>query len=301
MSAKREHEHKIYVEVCAEHTLDGSIKPLSFRQEDDLSCRIDAVMDVREAPALKAGGQGTRYTCRVQDQVIYLFHDDVYWFIEETSESAGGCLPEREDRPMCGRYFIAGDDDKDDMRQIIAELNRRYEGKLELTQMQQGEIFPTAVVPVISNSRSLKPMPFLMQWGFPHFQGSGVMINARAETALEKPMFKKSMLERRCLIPASNYFEWERTGKVKRKYAIRETDGGLTYMAGIYRLNEVTQLPTFVILTCDAASNIAFIHPRMPLILPPEEREAWLSPQADVTKVMQQAQKKAKCEAVAAS
>ena len=299
MSARRQNEHKTFVEVHAEHALDGSVRPLSFRQEDDLYCRIDAIMDVRQAPALKAGGQGTRYTCRIQNQVIYLFHDDAYWFIEETNESAAGGSSESEVMAMCGRYFIGGDADEAEMRQIIEQLNRRYEGKPELAQMQQGEIFPTAIVPVISNSKSLKPMPFLMKWGFPHYEGNGVIINARAETALEKPLFQKSMQERRCLIPASHYFEWEHVGKSKRKYAIQQKGGGLTYMAGIYRLDQATQLPTFVILTCDAASNIAFIHPRMPLLLPQEEREAWLSPQADVVKVMAQAREKAGCEAVA--
>ncbi|MEG1525800.1 MAG: SOS response-associated peptidase [Clostridia bacterium] len=298
MSARRENEHKRFVEVRAEHALDGSIKPLLFREEDDLFCRIDDVMDVREAPALKAGGQGTRYTCRVQDHVLYLFHDDAYWFIEETDESACAGKVEKEGIAMCGRYFIGGDADEAEMRQIIEQLNHRYEGKPELAQMQQGEIFPTAIVPVISNSKALKPTPFLMKWGYSHYQGNGVIINARAETALEKPMLKKSMLERRCLIPASNYFEWECVGKTKRKYAIQQKDAGLTYMAGIYRLEEAMQTPTFVILTCDAAADIAFIHPRMPLLLPLEEREAWLSPSANITDVMDRAQRSAQCLAV---
>ena len=60
MSARRENEHKQFVEVRAEHQLGGAIKPIMFREEDDLYTPIDEIIDVREAPALRAGGQGIR-------------------------------------------------------------------------------------------------------------------------------------------------------------------------------------------------------------------------------------------------
>lgn len=86
MSAKRENEHKQYVSVRADHLPDGRINPRIFKYTnscgDEIVCHIDAVLDVREAPSLKAGGQGMRYTCRVGEQQHYLFHDDLYWFIE---------------------------------------------------------------------------------------------------------------------------------------------------------------------------------------------------------------------------
>ena len=53
-----------------------------FRTEDGPAVRIDRILDEREAPSLKAGGQGMRYTCQVEGGLIYLFHDDLYWFIE---------------------------------------------------------------------------------------------------------------------------------------------------------------------------------------------------------------------------
>ena len=77
-------EHKEYVKVRADFLPDGRIIPLMFKTEDGMKTVIDRVLDVRLAPALKAGGQGTRYTCRVGDSVIYLFHDRDYWFVEET-------------------------------------------------------------------------------------------------------------------------------------------------------------------------------------------------------------------------
>ena len=82
MSAHRENPAKIYVSVRADHLLNGRIRPLMFRAKDGPVVRIDHILDEREAPSLKAGGQGMRYTCRVGEKQLYLFHDDVYWFIE---------------------------------------------------------------------------------------------------------------------------------------------------------------------------------------------------------------------------
>lgn len=78
----RSTSHKRYVKVRADHLLDGHIRPLMFREEDGPAVIIDRIVDEREAPALKAGGQGTRYICRVDDQLITLFHDEPLWFIE---------------------------------------------------------------------------------------------------------------------------------------------------------------------------------------------------------------------------
>ena len=82
MSAHRENPAKIYVSVRADHLLNGRIRPLMCRAKDGPVVRIDRILDEREAPSLKAGGQGMRYTCRVGEKQLYLFHDDVYWFIE---------------------------------------------------------------------------------------------------------------------------------------------------------------------------------------------------------------------------
>lgn len=73
---------KSYVKVRADFFPDGRILPLMFREEDGEKTLIDRVLDVRPAPARKAGGQGMRYTCRVGAGFIYLFHDDNRWFLE---------------------------------------------------------------------------------------------------------------------------------------------------------------------------------------------------------------------------
>ena len=82
MSTHRENPAKIYVSVRADHLLNGRIRPLMFRAKDGPVVRIDRILDEREAPSLKAGGQGMRYTCRIGEKQLYLFHDHVYWFIE---------------------------------------------------------------------------------------------------------------------------------------------------------------------------------------------------------------------------
>jgi hypothetical protein len=86
MTAKRENRFKQYVSVRADHMPDGSVLPRVFKFTDSrgetVVCHIDAVLDIREAPSLKAGGQGMRYTCRVGENQYYLFHDDLYWFVE---------------------------------------------------------------------------------------------------------------------------------------------------------------------------------------------------------------------------
>ena len=89
----RRNPDKVYVKVRADHLPDGRIIPLMIRTEDGEIVKIDRILDVREAPAMKLGGQGTRYTCQVPQQAgdtanvtereIYLFHDRNHWFMEE--------------------------------------------------------------------------------------------------------------------------------------------------------------------------------------------------------------------------
>ena len=88
MSVYRENPAKLYVKVRADHGFDGRIRPLLFRAEDGPACRIDRILDEREAPALKAGGQGIRYTCQVEDSIVMLFYDAPYWFIEQENEQS---------------------------------------------------------------------------------------------------------------------------------------------------------------------------------------------------------------------
>ena len=75
--------HKAYVKVRADHYPDGKILPIKFRETEGEAYVIDQILDIRPAPSLKAGGQGIRYTCRVGEKQIYLFHDREVWFMEK--------------------------------------------------------------------------------------------------------------------------------------------------------------------------------------------------------------------------
>ena len=177
---------------------------------------------------------------------------------------------------MCGRYYIAEDDLSDELSRMIDELNRK---KTPEGLKTSGEIFPSDIVPVLANSRKQDVQPFAMRWGYA-FPNGRPIINARAETAAQKPMFKDGMRQRRCVIPASHYFEWERRGTARTKYAIRPAHADTLYLAGIYHLenHDGVIVPAFTILTRDAAPSIAFIHPRMPVLLPADAAPDWLNP-----------------------
>ena len=182
---------------------------------------------------------------------------------------------------MCGRYYLPMDDDELEIQRILEQVKDRYKNTLALEKMKLGEIYPSYVVPVITSDA-----PELMKWGFPRYDGKGQVVNARLETTSERPMFRKSFAEQRCLIPAKHYFEWKKDGTQRQKYAIGTED--LLYMAGIYRFDESTQIPSFVILTRDAAPGIAFIHDRMPVILTKDTHEDWLSKYIGTSDILNQ-------------
>lgn len=177
---------------------------------------------------------------------------------------------------MCGRYYIEIEDSE--MRDIIHAVQSNLRNTEQAAKVKTGEIFPTDIVPVQTGDQTYT----LMKWGFTKFDGKGQIINARSETAMEKPMFRKPLLESRCIIPASYYFEWEKAGAKKTKYAFRAPDSNIVYLAGIYRLERDSALPAFTILTKDAAPDVAHIHNRMPVMIPRSLAHAWLCESAAV-------------------
>jgi putative SOS response-associated peptidase YedK len=113
------------------------------------------------------------------------------------------------------------------------------------------------------------------------------MINARSETAAEKPAFKRAMNARRCLIPADGWYEWQRGPDHKQPYYTRYADGSSLAMAGIWEFWKPKDDPenaypdglvTASVLTTGAVGDLAQVHDRMPLLLPPSAWDAWLDP-----------------------
>jgi len=105
------------------------------------------------------------------------------------------------------------------------------------------------------------------------------MINARAETVPEKPSFRAAFKRRRCLVPASGFYEWKPVGKVKQPYYIGPQDGGIFALAGLWETwvgPDGGEVDSCTILTTDPNDLMATIHNRMPVILAPEDWSEWL-------------------------
>jgi len=121
------------------------------------------------------------------------------------------------------------------------------------------------------------------KWGLIPFwakEGGRGMINARSETVSEKPSFRHAFSKRRCLIPASGFYEWNKTEQGKQPWFISGRSDPLVF-AGIWeqwRSPEEIFLKSCAILTCEANELMAPIHHRMPVILDEKGRNTWLDP-----------------------
>ena len=105
------------------------------------------------------------------------------------------------------------------------------------------------------------------------------LVNARSETAAEKPSFRGAMRHRRCLVPANGYYEWTGKPGAKQPHLIHRRDGGLIAFAGLWESwlgADGSEIDTMAILTVTANSALASIHDRMPVILEPEDFDTWL-------------------------
>ena len=189
---------------------------------------------------------------------------------------------------MCGRYLIE-DEVYADMLELIssiAEHNQLHTPHSTLpvnptlhtpySKLKKVEIYPTNIAPVF-----VRDGVAAVKWGFPNWKNSGVIINARAETAPEKNMFRKPLRESRCVIPSSGFYEWDRVSgrKKKEKYLLRRPGARMLYMAGMMSVfcdAAGCDYSAFVILTTAANDSVAQLHDRMPVILAPDERDRWL-------------------------
>ncbi|MBR0372948.1 MAG: SOS response-associated peptidase [Mogibacterium sp.] len=182
---------------------------------------------------------------------------------------------------MCTRYWI---DVSPELRGIVEEMLRsslvdKWQQTTKITTA--GEVRPTDVVPVIASNKAGKRSVFPMKWGF---SGRSLLLNARSETAAEKPTFRDAWASHRCIVPASWYFEWEhlpgRNGRkvTGDKYRIQPKDQAMTWLCGLYRIEN--GLPVFVVLTREPSDDVRFLHDRMPLILPGQLVDEWIRPDA---------------------
>ncbi len=187
---------------------------------------------------------------------------------------------------MCGRKTLTKG-----KLEIIEELSvDEWEEEFEPSY----NIAPTQFSPVlrkVSSHRVISPM----RWGLvpawaKDLSLAGRMINARAETILEKPSFRNLVNRKRCIVITDGYYEWKKTGNIKTPYYIHHPEGALLQMAGLWDqwlTPENTALFTYTVITTHPRPDIARIHNRMPAILPPDHAERWLSSQKLVRKDLQ--------------
>ena len=176
---------------------------------------------------------------------------------------------------MCGRYTVLTEDEIIEIREILKGISLRIV-KDEFTDYneQGGEVYPTNSAPALVGTK--RGIAFeSVKWGFKKWKGSGVIINARCETIRLKSTFSKLIEAGRCVIPAGEFFEWEKLEKGKRKHFIKDENDNILFMAGLYR--ETEEGREFVILTKKATGEMKKIHDRMPVILRVDQLEKWLS------------------------
>ena len=176
---------------------------------------------------------------------------------------------------MCGRYTVLTEREIIEIREILQEISLRI-AKDEFTDYVErpGEIRPTDSAPVITSNRDGIFFESA-KWGFKKWSGSGVIINARSETVKSAGMFKGLVNTGRCVVPAADFYEWQKLEKGKKKHYAKDKAGNLLFMAGLYR--DTDEGREFVIITKEAAGEMAAIHDRMPVILKVDQIEAWLN------------------------
>jgi putative SOS response-associated peptidase YedK len=174
---------------------------------------------------------------------------------------------------MCGRYTLAKP-----LKGIESHFGPLH---INLEYRPSYNIAPSQLSPVLINNSEQRELT-AMKWGLvPSWAKDEKMklINARSETAHEKPSFKSSLRSKRCLIPADGFIEWR--GTEKQPYHIYLKDQALFGFAGLWSTwnsPEGVSLNTYSILTTAANEKLAPIHARMPIILPSEQYETWLAP-----------------------
>ncbi len=180
---------------------------------------------------------------------------------------------------MCGRYRLSR------RKQIIEE---HFDTEAwDDDWSPRYNIAPTQPVPVI-RQHPKEPIRQLssMKWGLiPHWakdaSGAASTINARSETAAEKPAFSDPMRYRRCLIPADAFYEWKRNGTSKQPYCFEVNDGEMFAFAGLWdgwKNAEGRWIKTCSILTTTPNAVASAIHDRMPVIVHPDGYDLWLDP-----------------------
>jgi putative SOS response-associated peptidase YedK len=179
---------------------------------------------------------------------------------------------------MCGRYTL---------KTPVEELAEEFGFEASSVELPPNyNVAPTQEVAAILEEDGKRRLE-LLRWGLiPSWADDpsigSRMINARSETAPEKPSFRRAFHERRCLIPADGFYEWQRTNGAKQPYYIRMKVGRPFAFAGLWESwkdDGGPEIRSCTILTTKPNALAAEIHDRMPVILPAGSYDAWLDPE----------------------
>jgi putative SOS response-associated peptidase YedK len=181
---------------------------------------------------------------------------------------------------MCGRYTLASPTER------LAE-----EFGVDASSIEPApnyNVAPTQQVAAVLDEGGQRRLEVL-RWGLipPWADDPGIgsrMINARSETAPGKPSFRRAFRERRCLIPADGFYEWQRTNGAKQPYYIHMEDGRPFAFAGLWESwskGGEGEVRTCTILTTGANALVGEVHDRMPVILAHDAYDVWLDPASE--------------------
>lgn len=179
---------------------------------------------------------------------------------------------------MCGRYTAAAD-----LREVVIALG--VDEVIEAIDQPQFNIAPTQLINVVRQVGMSRQLD-LFSWGLqPNWTKSSItpsnLINARIESVTLKPSFREAAKHRRCLIPASGWYEWQSTIKSagkKQPYYFYSAEQPVLAFAGIYETDE-TGVKSAAIITQPANPVVGEVHDRMPLIISESFFDAWLDPE----------------------
>lgn len=193
---------------------------------------------------------------------------------------------------MCGRYALDGENEEQRRAMLKALAWIRQVQDDSARKYWSWDARPTTKRAVFFHSSTGIEMRDA-RWGWSRdFLKSRPVINARYETAHDKRMFKAALRERRCVVPATAYYEWRRDEKDRplAKYAFREAGGDLLLMAGLWEDGSAEEGAEcrFLVLTRRMELH-AHVHDRTPVMLTPAAAECWMDPKATAAEVVEAA------------
>jgi putative SOS response-associated peptidase YedK len=176
---------------------------------------------------------------------------------------------------MCGRYALAVSS---------PDLAKWFHIDETISFAPRVNIAPTDMVPAVRQRPDGRRELIGMRWGLiPYWstdpKSGARAINARVESVAEKPAFRDPFRKRRCLIPASGFYEWKKIGRTKQPYLVHPRNGGFMAFAGLWdrwESPEGDRVESCTILTQDANELVRPLHDRMPVVVAATDYDRWL-------------------------